>query len=440
MAKKKRSKKRRASGRKGGRRSSSGSRKRRGGRRGGKRKSSRKRSRGRRRSSAVATLIIGKASKRRIGRSRKVRFKVRNPGPVWAGVPGDATLYAGGVSSGVSTRKKRSGKKRSGKKKSSGKRRGGRRRSSGRKRRSGRKKSSGKRRRRGSRRHRPYMGRVVHLTLKRRKRYAPWRKKRLIKRGFLTRAGRVRNPRRRRNPPAILERAQAFFTSPQTWITGGQLLAGMSAATVGPAAAEGLSKGRVLNHGWTGVGLSGVSTAVAFGAAYYAESLFTDRATGLPPKPLRGLARNVGYGGVALTLLRGLFLAFPKVAEWLKLSEPRTPTLQSFARPMPKGAAGYGDWMELRGMGGMGAVDSNAINEALIAGESFARSVSQFEGMGDWMELRGMGNGNFRVPYGDIRTGVGSYPGQYPGFGDWVEMQPGSQTAMQQWEPAMEAF
>ena len=112
--------------------------------------------------------------------------------------------------------------------------------------------------------------------------------------------------------------------------------------------------------------------------------------------------------------------------------------------------------------GGLGTIGPN-VNEALIAGESFAQSVSQFHGggMGDFLELKGMGD--YRIPMQDIMgpgqmLGMGQgYPGQYGagtydpyhtrmgplsggGMGDWVEFTPGSPEAMTQFTPAMEAF
>ena len=96
--------------------------------------------------------------------------------------------------------------------------------------------------------------------------------------------------------------------------------------------------------------------------------------------------------------------------------------------------------------GGMGGVTSN---EALIAGESYARSMSQFEGMGDWLEMSGMGQGGSRIPMESIlgkgsgyaglgAYGGGTYPGQYGGggMGDWMETTGGQALVLSEgWAP-----
>jgi hypothetical protein len=73
---------------------------------------------------------------------------------------------------------------------------------------------------------------------------------------------------------------------------------------------------------------------------------------------------------------------------------------------------------------GLGNVESP---EALVAGESQARLVNEFRGVGDFMELSGMHGSP--VPFEDIR-----------GFGDWVQLQPDTQLAMENFNPATETF
>jgi hypothetical protein len=169
-----------------------------------------------------------------------------------------------------------------------------------------------------------------------------------------------------------------------------------------------------------------------------------------------GLSKNVARGGLMATGIRLLFEIAPAAANYLKLSPVRTPVYN-----LGNKVDGMNDWMELRGMGftgGLGTIGPN-VNEALIAGESFAQSVSQFHGMGDMLELQGMGNN--RIPMQDLMQGMGSgYPGQYgagtydpyhvlasaqaagnvSGLGDWVQMIPGTAPAEKTFVPAMETF
>lgn len=337
-----------------------------------------------------------------------------------------------------------------------------------------RKKSHGKRRhgRRHGRKHgRIFRGRVAHVTLRRRKKVPLWKKRALAKHGFITKGFKLRNPgrhRRKRNPDGIvgvlIEKAKATVTSPRFWISSAEVVVGMGATAMAPAAIEYYSKGRLRNVGPQGVLLSAVSAGAIAGLGGVVEYLLAPP-SGLPHWS-RGLAWNLGLGGGATTLVRAAFEFFPKAAEFLKLSPVRTPVYGPVAVPMPMAVAPSG--AGVTGMGGLGAVDAGSINEALIAGESFARSVSQFNGMGDWMELRGMGDwmelrgmgGNPRVPYADIRSPgqlLAGYPGQYGGggydpygahrrlsgmggFGDWVEALPGSEVADDQFQPAMETF
>lgn len=423
----------------------------------------------RRRSGSYGTVVIGKRTKRRLARSKKRVFRLKNP---WVKKKGRIVGYK--VSKAIAKQINainatfgRGKKKRSGGKKK--KRAGGRKRSSYQKKKHRRPKKrifSGVKRKKAKkkyyrwpprgrrvtsrwargarvkrpvfargrrRRHRPYKGRKVMVPLYRGYKMSPWRKRKLIRGGYLSRAGMV-NPygsrrRRRKNPGDVVDRVKSFFTSTTTWAGAGHILLGMSGAVIGPALAEAGSKGKIANQGELGIFMSGVSSALQFAAALYAESALSKG--GEAPAYARNLARNVGLGGLAVTILRGLFHYAPQVAEYLKLSPVRQP-VYALGRPTPAPAAApgkaQGDWLALQGMGyGMGrGLDPN---EALIAGESFARSVSQFEGMGDFMELKGMGASPFAVPMRDLR-----------GMGNWIELANGSELAQTTFDPAMETF
>lgn len=288
--------------------------------------------------------------------------------------------------------------------------------------------------------------RTKKVTLRAGRRMAAWRKRKLIKQGFLSSRGAV-NPRVRRNPPGIVEAFKRSIGNQSMLVLGGQAVAGMGGAVVLPALAETyLGKYGVRNSGGQGVALSAAATGLMFWGGSFLESFLARQ--GMAYRPVQGLGFGLALGGVINTIVRGVYEYAPKLADWLKLSEPRRPVVRLPSSGGSSGGAvnGLRDWMELRGMG-MGAVTDP---EALVAGESFARSVNQ---MSDWMELSGLGSPADRVPASSILApgqlgllpGGGSYPGQYGGggfgrMGDWVEMAPDSTLASQGFQPAMETF
>jgi adenylate kinase/ribonuclease R len=227
--------------------------------------------------------------------------------------------------------------------------------------------------------------------------------------------------RGRRNPPTVMDCFTGLLTM-KTLYTGAQGLVGMSLATMLPASVDRWTNGKVRNSGWTGVGLTLASTALATCAAGYVEKSMPGS------KVFRGFARNVALGGVFISSIRLLGAALPAVARYLNL--PSVSEGSSAALRAP-GMEGLADWIGLSGMGQGGSHSKYAIpfsdirgmgmassNEALVAGESFARSVNQFEGMG-------------------ALPGGMSYPGQYGGggVGGWLEtitpgapLNPGSES------------
>lgn len=310
---------------------------------------------------------------------------------------------------------------------------------------------------------------------------ASWRRRKLAAQGYLSARG-AANPRggrrRRRNPDlslaGIMGAFRATIGSQSMLALAGQATLGMSVATFVPAAIESLSGGRLRNSGYQGLGMTAVSAAVAYMLGGLAENTIARFTGGVAPKAIRGLGFGLAVGGLTATAIRGLYELAPKTFEWLKLPQLRQPTVQ-LRIPTgagAKAAAGMGrmgDWMELQGMrgmrGGLRGLSGVTDPETLVAGESFARTVSQFEGMGgvgDWMELKGLGD--YRVPMSAIRAPGqqlgGMYPGQYGGpvgmraagapldgfrgmgrgMGDWIEMLPDSSLAQQQFQPALEAF
>jgi hypothetical protein len=286
------------------------------------------------------------------------------------------------------------------------------------------------------------------------------RRKHYISQGKLSSRGMANPPKRRRkNPrrknPSLMSCFQQLGKT-SFWIGGGQTVAGISAVVILPSVLEQVAAklgagAYVRNSGGTGVALAAVSTAIAMCGAQAVENMAIKR--GILPKAFNGLAARVAAGGMVVTVLKALEVFARGVHDKLNLPSVPTPFIRVpgiSAMPMPQGGGAVGDWVQLRGMGdfmelkgmglggGMGNVE---MPNALVAGESFARSISQFDGYG---------MGDYRIPVGSIR-GMGdsypSYPGQYgagTGFGDYLPTNGGSAISMQpnaNWEPSpLETF
>jgi hypothetical protein len=288
------------------------------------------------------------------------------------------------------------------------------------------------------------------------------RKAKYIREGKLGKGGRANPGRRRRKKrkknPSLMG-AFKQLGQPNFWIAGAQTVAGMGAAIVVPSVLEQVAgrvgMGRyVRNSGAQGVALTAVSTALVTFGAQFVETQAIKR--GILPRAFRGLSSRAAMGGMIVTILKAAEVFARQYHSKLNLPSIPAPVnpIRALRAPAPpaaaNGTAGMGDWMQLRGMGdwmqlrGMGGMGGATPAEHLVAGESFARSMSQFDGMGD-----------YRIPMEGIRAPnqlLGMYPGQYGGFlsggmGDHVELlaKPGSAAALAMtggaWEPSpMETF
>jgi hypothetical protein len=278
-----------------------------------------------------------------------------------------------------------------------------------------------------------------------------WRKKKYIREGKLSKRGHVNPGRRRRRKKKKNPNIMACFRQlgrGSFWISGAQTVVGLSAAIVVPSFVEQVAAkvglGRyVQNAGAAGVALTAVSSALAMCAAQYVESWCLSKGPQFMRRACRGLSARVGLGGIVITIMKGLEVFARQAHSYMRLpSVPapiiRFPGLTAAPVAAPQQLQGMGDWMQLQGMGSMGGATSP---ESLVAGESFARSVSQFEGMG---------NMGYRIPMDAVRAPgqalAGHYPGQY-GMGDWMQTvaSPGSSAAALamggSWEPSsVESF
>jgi hypothetical protein len=280
------------------------------------------------------------------------------------------------------------------------------------------------------------------------------RRKRYISEGKLGRNGVANPPRRKRrkrkkNPSLMACFQQLGKTS--FWISGGQSVVGISAVVALPSVIEQVAArmgagAYVRNSGGMGVALAAVSTALATCGAQMVENQAIKR--GILPKAFNGLSARVAMGGMIVVVLKGLEVFARGLHTKLNLPTVPTPYIRvPGVTPAPLAAAGVqgmADWVQLKGMadwvqlkGGMsgGGLGATVMPDALVAGESLARSVSQFDGMS------GLG-GDYRIPMGSIRGMGDHYPGQYgSGMGDYITSAAGALPMNQGWQPSlMETF
>jgi hypothetical protein len=274
------------------------------------------------------------------------------------------------------------------------------------------------------------------------------RRAKYIREGKLSSRGHANPPKRRKkarrkNPSiqsAFRQLGQANF-----WISGGQAVAGISAVVVLPSVIEQVAAklgagAYVRNSGGMGVALAAVSTALAMFGAQAFENMAIKR--GIAPKAFNGLSTRVALGGVIVTVLKGLEVFARGFHSRLNLPTVpapfiRVPGISAAPAPAPSNAVsdwvqlkGMGDWMQLQGMGlggmsGMSGMSGVEMPDQLVLGESFARSVSQFDGIGD-----------YRIPMNSIR-GMGDYVGTAQQAGGALTMS----APQQNWEPSpLETF
>jgi hypothetical protein len=303
------------------------------------------------------------------------------------------------------------------------------------------------------------LAKTSSVKLRRGRRMSAWRKKKYVAEGKLSKRGHV-NPGRRRRRRKRKKNPNFMATLRQLgrgsfWISGAQAAVGVSSAVVVPSLVEQLAAkvglGRyVRNQGGAGVALTAFSVAVSMFASQVVEIWANKSKLPFVRRATRGLTARVGLGGILVTVIKGLEVFARRAHSYMRLPSIPAPVIRfpGISGPAPMAAQqmqgmgdwmqlqGMGDWMQLQGMGGMGGATSP---EALVAGESFARTVSQFEGMG---------NMGYKIPMDSVRApgqALAGYPGQY-GMGDWQQFvsAPGSAGALAMsggWEPSsVEAF
>lgn len=223
-----------------------------------------------------------------------------------------------------------------------------------------------------------------------------------------------KNPASRRKNPSLMGCFEQLWRA-NFWISGAQAVGGVSAVVLLPSVIEQIASragmgSQIRNSGGTGVLLSAVSTALATCGAQVVESFAADR--GMGGKVVSGLASRVALGGALVTAIRALEVFANQFHNKLGLPNIPAPVLglpgMSAAPVAAPAVNGMGDFLQLSGMGGSygahgvgnfltlsgGGMGNMVSPEALVAGESYARSVSQFHGMGDMLPAGSIPSGS----------------------------------------------